>query len=194
MMNLSTSSHDMNNTRGIVYFNHGKESGPWGSKITALAKVAEQKGFAVQSPDYQDLPDADPRLERLLASEAAQAGRLILVGSSMGGYVATVASKVLKPEGLFLMAPAFYMPGYGEQDPTPHAKTVTVVHGWSDDVITPEHSIRFARKFSATTNLELHIIEDDHRFSAQVPFLTIMFGRFLDEVAASASGKAAAAS
>ena len=159
-----------------------------------MARVAEKKEFAVQSLDYQDLPDADPRVKRLLTSEAAQADRLILVGSSMGGYVATVASTVLKSQGLFLMAPAFYMPGYGEQDPTPNAKTVMVVHGWNDDVITVEHSIRFARKFSATTNLELHIIEDDHRFSAQLPFLTMMFGRFLDQVGVMAPGTAATAS
>jgi hypothetical protein len=56
----------MSTTPGTVYFNHGKESGPWGSKIKKLAKVAEQKGFAVESPNYRDLPDADPRVERLL--------------------------------------------------------------------------------------------------------------------------------
>lgn len=172
----------MNSTHGIVYFNNGKESGPWGSKITALAEVAKGKGFAVKSLDYRDLPDADPRVERLLASEAAQADYLILVGSSMGGYVATVASTVLKPAGLFLMAPAFNIPGYAEQNPTPHAEIVTVVHGWSDDVIPVDHSIQFARKFSAATHLELHIIEDDHRLSAQLPFLEMLFARFLNQV------------
>lgn len=180
--NFDLPSHPMSTTRGIVYFNHGKESGPWGSKITALANVAKKERFAVQSLDYRDLPEADPRVEKLLASEAAQAERLILVGSSMGGYVATVASTVLKPQGLFLMAPAFYMPGYAEQDPTPHAQTVAIIHGWSDDVIPVEHSIQFARKFSATTHLELHIIEDDHRFSGQLPFLAMLFERFLDQV------------
>lgn len=172
----------MSTTRGTVYFNHGKESGPWGSKIKKLAEVAEQKGFAVESPDYRDLPDADPRVARLLASGAAQPDRLILVGSSMGGYVATVASKVLKPDGLFLMAPAFYMPGYGEQNPVPCAKIVTVVHGWGDDVIPVEHSIEFARKFSAATRLDLHIIEDDHRISAHLDYLAMLFAAFLDQV------------
>ena len=166
----------MSDSHGTVYFNHGKESGPWGSKIKALAEVARLKGLAVESIDYQDLPDAGPRVERLVRSRAGQARGLILVGSSMGGYVATVASPVLKPEGLFLMAPAFYMPGYPEQNPVPNAQTVSVVHGWSDDVIPVEHSIRFAQKFSTTTHLKLHLIEDDHRFSAQLPFLALLFG------------------
>lgn len=58
----------MNDSHLTVYFNHGKESGPWGSKISKLAEVARKKGFAVESIDYQDLPDADPRVERLLQS------------------------------------------------------------------------------------------------------------------------------
>jgi predicted esterase len=172
----------MSTTPGTAYFNHGKESGPWGSKIKRLAEIAKQKGFAVESPDYRDLPDADPRVERLLASGAAQTERLILVGSSVGGYVATVASAVLKPCGLFLMAPAFYMPGYAEQNPVPYAQTVTVVHGWSDDVIPVEHSIQFARRFSAATRLELYIIEDDHRLSAELDYVAILFAEFLDRV------------
>ena len=136
----------------------------------------------MESINYTDLPDAGPRVERLLQSEAGKAKGLILVGSSMGGYVATVASSVLKPEGLFLLAPAFYMPGYPEQNLVPNARAVRVVHGWSDEVFPVEHSIRFARKFSATTRMELHLIEDDHRLSADLPFLAMLFGRFLEQV------------
>ena len=172
----------MSTARGTVCFNHGKESGPGGRKIEALTAIAKHAGFAVQTLDYTDLPDADSRVKRLLASEAAQTDRLILVGSSMGGYVATVASKVLKPRGLFLMAPAFYMPGYASQNPVPDARIVTIVHGWSDDVIPAEHSIRFAGKFSAATHLELHLVEDDHRLSAGLEFVGELFGRFLDQV------------
>ncbi|MFT6901716.1 MAG: hypothetical protein ACJAXS_001915 [Colwellia sp.] len=35
-----------------VIFSHGKESGPWGSKITKLANVAKELGFGVDSIDY----------------------------------------------------------------------------------------------------------------------------------------------
>lgn len=40
----------------LVVFSHGKESGPWGSKIQALAKVAERLGGDVISVDYREHP------------------------------------------------------------------------------------------------------------------------------------------
>ena len=40
-----------------VYFSHGKESGPWGSKIQRLASIASEHGCTVDSIDYTDLMD-----------------------------------------------------------------------------------------------------------------------------------------
>ena len=70
----------------LVVFAHGKESGPWGSKIKHLAVVAKKHGANVLSPDYADLADPDVRVDRLLALDLPAHERLILVGSSMGGY------------------------------------------------------------------------------------------------------------
>ena len=77
----------------LVLFAHGKESGPWGSKIQHLAAIARRLGAQVVSPDYGDLPDPDARVARLLALPLPAHERLVLVGSSMGGYVSTVASQ-----------------------------------------------------------------------------------------------------
>jgi predicted esterase len=177
----------MHDFPSAVCFNHGKESGPWGSKISKLADVARERGFAVESIDYHDLPEPSHRVGRLLHAKAAQRSSLILVGSSMGGYVATVASSILKPLGLFLMAPAFYMPGYPEQNPVPNAKLVSVVHGWSDEVIPVNHSFQFAEKFRTSTRMDLHLVMDDHRLSAQLPFVAMLFGHFLDQLRPSAA-------
>ncbi len=69
-----------------VIFSHGKESGPWGSKIKAMADLAESKGCEVDSIDYTDLVDEpDARAERLIAVLQQETGPVILVGSSMGG-------------------------------------------------------------------------------------------------------------
>ena len=159
----------------LVLFAHGKESGPWGSKIRHLASIAERQGAQVLSPDYSDLTDPDARVARLLALPLPPHDRLILVGSSMGGYVSTVASQTLRPAGLFLMAPAFYMPGYGEQHPVPGCDRVCVVFGWQDEVIPVEHGVRFAQHHRAT----LHILDADHRLNVVLPELGVLFETFL---------------
>jgi pimeloyl-ACP methyl ester carboxylesterase len=163
-----------------VCFAHGKESGPWGVKIRALSAVAREKGCRVESVDYTDLSDADPRVARLLGIDRSGAGRIVLVGSSMGAYVSVVASGSIRPAGLFLMAPALYMDRYADRDPAPTAGRITVVHGWFDEVVPVEQAIRFARKHGA----RLFVVPGDHALIDHLPFLERLFGLFLDEVAA----------
>ncbi len=159
----------------LIYFAHGKESGPWGSKIEALASVAEQKGCRVESPDYSGIADPDARVDKLLSFAAQETGPLVLVGSSMGGYVSTVASSQLRPAGLFLMAPAFYLPGYGEQEPVPEAKLTAIFHGWNDEVVPAENAIRFARRHRC----ELHLVDGDHRLMSHLQVIETLFADFL---------------
>lgn len=165
-------------SRGLVIFSHGKESGPWGSKISALAAVAEKEGFAVESIDYTDLSDPDARVRRLVERCAGETGPVVLVGSSMGGYVATVASQTVKPAGLFLMAPAVHLPGYAEQDPTPRSERTYVVHGMHDDVIPMENVVRFARRNRA----QLFLVDGDHALVGQLPCIEELFGLFLESL------------
>jgi alpha-beta hydrolase superfamily lysophospholipase len=163
--------------KGTVCFNHGKESGPWGDKITRLAETARGFGYAVESVDYTGILDATARVQKLLDSDSARARPLILVGSSMGSYVAAAASASLRPRGLFLLAPAFYLPDFPIQEPVPHAERITLVHGWKDELIPPENSIRYARRFDAT----LHLVDSDHRLSSQLPLVDSLFRLFLEQ-------------
>ena len=126
-----------------IYFAHGKESGPQGIKIKHLSKIADKYNINTISLDYSYTFDPDLRVEKLLSSCNIQNNRLILVGSSMGGYVSTVATKKLNPAGLFLMAPAFYMPNYKNQTPTPNSKIIWIVHGFNDDIVPFENSVKF---------------------------------------------------
>ncbi|WP_298266514.1 YqiA/YcfP family alpha/beta fold hydrolase [Geobacter sp.] len=164
--------------KGIVIFSHGKESSPGGAKITALSDVARERGFATESLDFTDLPNPDGRVQRFVDRYAHEKRPIVLVGSSMGGYVATVASSTVQPVGLFLMAPAFYLPGYAVQSPAPVAQKTVIVHGWNDDVIPAEHSIRFAGQHRA----ELFLVDGDHFLAGQLPFLVELFGLFLDRL------------
>ena len=164
--------------RTLVLFAHGKESGPWGSKILRLSEVARRHGAMVESPDYSDLANPDARVDHLLSLDLPAHDRLVLVGSSMGGYVSTVASTVLKPDGLFLMAPAFYLPGYEVQAPVSAATQTSVVFGWQDEVIPVEHGIRFAQM----QQIELHLLDADHRLSGVLDALGNQFDIFLRNV------------
>jgi alpha/beta superfamily hydrolase len=163
---------------GLVVFNHGKESGPWGAKIQRLAQVARAAGWLAESVDYTGLHDPDARAQKLLATPLPAHTALVLVGSSMGGYVATLASATLKPDGLFLLAPAFFRPEYAEQSPTPHARHLALVHGWRDTVLPFEDSLRYAQHHRA----QLHLVDDDHRLQGHLPLLAALFAHFLESV------------
>jgi len=158
-----------------VWFAHGKESGPWGTKITALAKIAEKLGWKVESPDYQGINDPDKRVAQLLELYQAPQGKTVLAGSSMGGYVSLVASQQLAPEGLFLMAPALGIPGYAESSPEPRADQVALVHGWRDGIIPAATVIDYA----AQRNLPLQLVDDEHPLSGSLPQLASLFRDFL---------------
>ena len=164
-----------------VVFSHGKESGPWGFKIKRLAEIARRRGFGVDSIDYADLMDPDLRVERLLAALEHEVEEFVLVGSSMGGYVALVASQTVVAKGVFLMAPALYMPGFKHQQHDSKSSRIEIVHGWSDDVIPADHSIRYARQADCT----LHLISGDHPLNGVIEMVERLFERFLATVSQS---------
>ena len=178
-----------------VVFSHGKESGPWGSKIKALAKVAKQLGCEVDSIDYRGIESPDERVQKIsdyLQNEAkainktSESQPFILVGSSMGGYVSLVCAQQYqvkahsnnqKLQGLFLLAPALYMPNYNIQTYSGITNT-EIVHGWSDDIIPVEHSIKYARQALCT----LHLIDGDHRLNSSLNQVISLFTDFLQDV------------
>jgi surfactin synthase thioesterase subunit len=162
-------------SKGLVHFVHGKESGPNGSKITALAQVARQHGWDVASLDYSHTTDPALRLDQLRKACSGLDQPLLLVGSSMGGWVAAEASTWVDADGVFLLAPALYMPDYPTQAPAILATHAEIVHGWDDEVIPCENAIRFARLRGCT----LHLVPGDHRLDSRIPLLCELFGAFL---------------
>lgn len=165
----------------LVCFSHGKDSGPWGAKISAMADLARDRGLEVDSIDYRGMNDPSARTDKLVASCEALSRPLVLVGSSMGGHVAAAASARLSDvRGLFLIAPAFYVPGYEHLTPEPRAARITIVHGWRDDVVPPANSIRFAARHQAS----LHLIDGDHRLNDRLFEINRFFDWFLDDVLA----------
>lgn len=165
--------------QGLIHFMHGKESGPGGSKIAALAAVARARQWQVAALDYTHTASPPARLDQLLEACAAVHGPLLLVGASMGGWVAAQAAARLGAHGVFLLAPALYLPNYPTAAPEVPAARTEIVHGWEDEVIPCEHSIRFARLRACT----LHLVQGDHRLNARIPLLCELFDGFLSRCA-----------
>ena len=165
-------------TRPMVVFSHGQESGPWGTKINAMADTARELGCAVDSVDYRGIADPTERVEKLVAYCEPLDGPVILVGSSMGGHVATAAAGTVNAVGLFVLAPAYYMPGYEDLTPSAPKIPISIVHGWGDDVVPVENSIRYAGECAAT----LHVVDGDHRLTANIDEICYLLRRFIESL------------
>lgn len=165
-------------TQQYIVFSHGQDGAPWGSKIVAMAEVARRHGLQVESVDYRGMADPLARVAKLSAFCKQLPGSLLLVGSSLGGHVAAAVSMQVPMRGMFLLAPAFYMPGYEQYTPQPAACPVEIVHGWNDDIVPPQNSIRFAQLHRCT----LHLLDSDHRLTASIGDICQLFDLFLQRL------------
>ncbi len=163
-----------------VYFAHGKLSNPQSGKVKHLSSIVRDYGHKALVPDYSITIDPEERLQMLCQMlEKETSDDLILVGSSMGGFISTVAATRFKVRGLFLMAPALYRPHYPQYDYNVQADQVTVVHGWHDDVVPPEAAVKFA----ASGNYPLHILPDGHPLGNSLGVIGGYFKLMLKELA-----------
>lgn len=162
-------------TMPAVYFSHGQESGPWGTKIRAMADAARGLGCRAESVDYRGIADPAERVDKLITECQGLTESLVLVGSSMGGHVATAAAAPLKAIGLFVLAPAYYIAEYEHLTPAAPDIPISIVHGWRDDVVPPENSIRFAAQCRAT----LHLVDGDHRLTENIDEIIQYLSRFI---------------
>ena len=170
----------------IVCFSHGRDSGPGGFKIKNLTTLAKVRGWETESVDYRGLDDPMVRVQKLLnILKEEQRRPLVLVGSSMGAFVSIVASRRIRPAGLFLMAPAVYLKGYEYPDITPFAGRIEVVHGRRDSLVPVENARRYAAEF----NLPLHILDSGHSLNDKMEEIKDIFSRFLENVIGHSSPK-----
>jgi predicted esterase len=141
----------------LIHFVHGKESGPWGIKITYLADIVRNLGYDVASLDYSGTMDPDRRV-RMLVESHAERPATFLVGSSMGAWVALAASCAIEVQGLFLLAPAVHVAGYPAVRAGCPGHAVEIVHGWRDAVIPFQNAVRFSEEHRCA----LHLVDDEH--------------------------------
>jgi predicted esterase len=140
-----------------------------------MADVVRGLGYQADSIDYQGIVDPTERVDKLIRECRDIEDTLILIGSSMGGHVATAAASVLNVAGLFVLAPAYYMEGYEELTPDAPQIPICIVHGWGDDIVPVENSIRFAGRCAAT----LHVVNGDHRLTNNIDEINAYLRLFL---------------
>ncbi|HEV7633064.1 MAG TPA: hypothetical protein VGO41_08725, partial [Steroidobacteraceae bacterium] len=51
----------------------------------------------------------------------------------------------------------------------------TLVHGWRDDVVPFDQSVRFAKEYGA----QLHLVDSDHQLHDQLRLIKYLFEYFL---------------
>ncbi len=169
-----------------VIFSHGRESSPESRKIQVLRPIAEQAGFTAEAIDYTDLHDQPiARRDRLLARLDELDRPVVLVGSSLGGWVSVAAAEQRRVAGLWLMAPALFMEDRIEDGEIPDAYTprtghIMVVHGWQDDIIPWRNSLKFSEASVAT----LQLVSDGHRLENSLISLERLLDEFLERVRA----------
>jgi predicted alpha/beta-hydrolase family hydrolase len=168
----------MNQSPTTVVFSHGQATSPWGEKITAMAAVVRDLGLAAESVDYQGIDEPQLRVEKLLSFARPFAGHLVLAGSSLGGHVSAAAARSLGARGLFLLAPAFFMPGFEEFTPRNVGCPAVIVHGWRDDIVPVDHSVRWAHEHRAA----LHVLDSGHRLQDQLPSICLYLRAFLQSL------------
>ncbi len=164
-----------------IIFSHGRQGKPDGRKIRQLTQIVKAKGWQSHSVDYTDTLDPDIRAQRLIDVVSRQQQPFCLVGSSMGGYASLIAADSADKhllKGVFLMAPALFLPRYRQQRFTTAINTLEIVHGWHDTTVLYEHSIRYARQ----ANCILHLLNDNHHFSENPEAVEHLFTLFLQRI------------
>ena len=161
-----------------IIFSHGQEGEPWSRKISGLAETARSEGYRADSLDYRGIDSPRDRVTKLVEYCQKLPGELVLVGSSLGGYVTVVAASLLHARGVFLLAPALLMEGLPPLRDGVIDCPTTIIHGWRDTVVPPEHSVQFAKRYRAT----LHLLDTDHRMYDQLQNVNFLFEHFLADV------------
>jgi len=167
-----------------VVFSHGHASSPASRKICELAPVAMQAGCRVEAIDYTDLRDEPvARRDRLIERIDALDGPVLLAGSSLGGWVSMAAAEVRDVAGLWLMAPALFLEDRVEGGRVPAAyvprtRHFCIIHGWRDEIIPWQHSLRFAEHCAAA----LHLVDDGHRLEDSLELMQRLFAGFVRRV------------
>lgn len=147
-----------------LVFIHGLESTAQGAKGQFFAQNFPEMIIEDYTGDFNARMD---KLNRVLTGKSD----LIIVGSSYGGLMAVrfAMENENRVKKLILLAPALnlqeFKSGINKQLMIP----VILYHGTDDDVIDPLYVKQIATKYFS--DLEYHLVEDDHPLHKTFPIL-----------------------
>lgn len=170
----------MKSKGGIIMF-HGKFGRPNSTKMKYLRRIACYNNYNVVCGHWLN-NNPDERVNEFIRQYEKMSYFMyddnpILVGSSMGGYVATCISNIVKPKKMFLIAPALYLPQYKNQNPIPCCDDITIIHGKHDKIVPVENVIKFAEQYNA----KLHIIDSGHNMHKNLEDIGKLYQKVLNE-------------
>lgn len=140
-----------------------------------LAEVARSEGYEPEAVDYAGADTPRERIARLVDFCKDLQGDLVLVGSSLGGYTSIASASLLHARGAFLLGPSIYTEGLPQLRQGIIDCPTVIVHGWRDEIVPCEQSVRFAR----TCHAALHLLDGDHRLHNQIRQISHLFEFFL---------------
>lgn len=166
-----------------IILSHGRGGSPNDAIIQHLATISEQLGYRTTAIDDAEIAhNPDARAEKLISfiHQLPTDEPIILMGFSMGGYTSVLAAEACQQvRGAFLIAPALYLPHYAQHRYPTNLINVEIVHGWADDIVIYEHSLRYAHELHAP----LHLLPGSHMLLSQIPRIGELFADYLKRVA-----------
>ena len=165
-----------------LILSHGRGGSPNGVLMVPMAEVAKNYPIEVIRVNDEDIThEPEKRANRLieLVQSLPSEEEVILAGFSMGGFCSVCAAEVCQNvRGLFLIAPALYLPHYPARKYRDDLINVEIIHGWSDDTVIYEHSLRYAKALNAT----LHLIAGNHVIRSQAFRVKEIFDNYLNRI------------
>ena len=146
-----------------------------------MAEVANKKGYRTHVPDWRNVrPVPSHRISLLKKEGWLDAERLVLAGSSLGGYTVSKIAEQREVVGLFMLVPIVNERGDGSSFPSPKSKQNVIIHAWDDEYTDPVHVQVYCTMLK---NRRLHILPGRHSLGEHLEFVAREFSDFLDRVA-----------
>lgn len=140
----------------------GKQGDINEGKIKLLRLIAKEQKILFTVIDYKKLNSLNNSIDYAINVIKEKNEKIILCGSSMGGYISIVLSNYIESiYGILLLAPAIGIDGYPDIETNIKCKNVKVIHGYNDDMVPYENVINFC----INKKIEMHLVNDNHRLT-----------------------------